>query len=1013
MRRTGTLTFGGTRAMAKTAAHWRRLALAIFAIAMILALVSPYFADPVDLSAPGVENGAVDYSRFGQLERAVELKGKWRVTWLAGDGAPPGATATAPVPGPWTGLRTARGGALPLLGLARYEVRIAGLRPGYYTIHVPAIYSASRVLIDGVDRSDRGRVTTSAAGARYDVRAHNVPFATDGGPVVIGLEIASWIHHDNGLIAAPVIGDVEAMNRWGAVKWSGDTLYNGCILLVAALAITIFLFRQSDRAPLYLGLGCIFLLPAVSIIGYDNLLVTQLPWLKFQWMMTLQYLTFSISICLFLANAHALFPSESPRSVMRVAVGLFTLFTLRQAWAFWNGRTLDASNFQQWPLLLIAATLIYIVVIVARGTWRRREGAPTLLVGVAAFVTALMTELAINVGWITSDQIVRYDVSAAGVLLLLFSHVVLMAERWSLATARAEQTSDELRQLLDVNTAITSDLQLGSLLEKIVQVTGRIIRADRSSLFLKDERSDELASLVAEGVGEHAIRFDKDSGLAGDAFARNEVVNVADAYADARFNRAIDSETGYRTRSVLSVPISARDGRTLGVMQALNRLDGRPFDEDDIARISAFGAQAAIAIDNARLFTEVVAARNFDDSILRSMSGGVIALDGDWTITKVNAAAAAILGVGDDELLGDDARARLRGRNDWLIDEIAAVVDTGEPKLLLDADLATATRTASVNLSIAPLQGEAGQIGMLILMEDISEGKRMQSAMRRFMTQQVVDQVLGRDDDLLFGTACEASVLFADIRGFTTLAEALSARATVEMLNELFTELFEAIAAAGGVLDKYIGDAIMAVFGAPLPSGRDPQNAVRSGIDMLRLLDALNARRAERDAPPIRLGIGIATGEVIAGTIGSPKRMDYTVIGDSANLASRLQDLTRTYGVDMLVCEKTAAAIDCELAVREIDVMRVRGRQRPEKIFAVQALAGDPAVADALGALYAEGRARLGDGDWAAAIAAFEQALTIDPKDGPSRVMLQRARSLADDPMANGGDVVWRAPAKG
>src|SRR6185437_3126423 len=212
----------------------------------------------------------------------------------------------------------------------------------------------------------------------------------------------------------------------------------------------------------------------------------------------------------------------------------------------------------------------------------------------------------------------------------------------------------------------------------------------------------------------------------------------------------------------------------------------------------------------------------------------------------------------------------------------------------------------------------------LIIVEDISEAKRVQGAMRRFVTQEVVDRIVGREDELLFGAACEASVLFADIRNFTTLAERLNPRDTVDMLNEIFTELFEAVASNQGVLDKFIGDAVMAVYGAPLSSGRDPANAVESAVTMIGMIRTINEKARARGLAEVRLGVGVASGEVVAGTIGSPKRMDYTVIGDSVNLASRLEGITKMYKVSIVVCEHTARSVKAVQALRELDVIKVR-----------------------------------------------------------------------------------------
>jgi adenylate cyclase len=395
-------------------------------------------------------------------------------------------------------------------------------------------------------------------------------------------------------------------------------------------------------------------------------------------------------------------------------------------------------------------------------------------------------------------------------------------------------------------------------------------------------------------------------------------------------------------------------------------------------RMSAFAAQAAIAIENATLFAEVAAERNYNESILRSMSSGVITLDRDARVAKLNAAACTILGIPPEAAGGADARLLLTGDNAWLMDEIETVSASGRPKALLDADVRTVRGdTISANLSIVPLMTEVEPVGLLILIEDISEGKRLQGAMRRFMTQKVVDQIMGREDELLFGSACRASVLFADIRNFTAHAEGLGPRDTVEMLNEIFTDLFEAVSASDGVLDKFIGDAVMAVYGAPLSSGRDALNAVESAMAMIEMIGAINERRRGRGLSDISLGIAVASGEVIAGTIGSPKRMDYTVIGDSVNLASRLEAITKVYQVGIVICEDTAQAVGTAKPLRELDTIRVRGRQRPERIF--QVMTENAPLSPAALEAYARGRVALAEARWADAVAAFEAAVAAAP----------------------------------
>ena len=185
------------------------------------------------------------------------------------------------------------------------------------------------------------------------------------------------------------------------------------------------------------------------------------------------------------------------------------------------------------------------------------------------------------------------------------------------------------------------------------------------------------------------------------------------------------------------------------------------------------------------------------------------------------------------------------------------------------------------------------------------------------------------------GSLQTVTILFSDIRGFTTTSEKIGARATVAMLNEYLSLMGELIEQNDGILDKYIGDAIMALFGAPFPSSNDATHAVLTAWAMLKSVEKLNRARAARGDDQIYIGLGINTGEVVVGNIGSERRMDYTVIGDAVNLAARLESATKQYSSKLLISEFTFNNLPKTLAknFRNVDLMTVKGKTQPVTIY--------------------------------------------------------------------------------
>ena len=224
---------------------------------------------------------------------------------------------------------------------------------------------------------------------------------------------------------------------------------------------------------------------------------------------------------------------------------------------------------------------------------------------------------------------------------------------------------------------------------------------------------------------------------------------------------------------------------------------------------------------------------------------------------------------------------------------------------------------------------------------EMVEGLRQRELIRetfgRYVTQQVADEILAGSVQL-GGDLKTATVLFSDIRGFTTLSEKMSPEEVVAFLNRYFDSMVDCVFEHGGILDKFIGDAVMAVFGVPMGLGSakdDARAAVDCALAMSKRLDALNAQ-APAGTPKIEIGIGLHTGELVAGNIGSQKRMEYTVIGDTVNLTSRLESMTKSLGKRILLTETTAAYCEGTHLCEPLDTLPVRGRDEPVRVYSVR-----------------------------------------------------------------------------
>ena len=582
-------------------------------------------------------------------------------------------------------------------------------------------------------------------------------------------------------------------------------------------------------------------------------------------------------------------------------------------------------------------------------------------------------------------------------------------------------------EFISIVSDVTAEIDLSALLKRVMEEATRMLNADRATLFLNDEKTNELFSRVAMGEGMGEIRLPNTAGIAGSVFTSGKTMNIPYAYADLRFNPAFDKQTGYFTRSILCVPVTNKNGKVIGCTQVLNKKGGK-FTEEDESRLKAFTQQVAIALENAKLFDDVSKSRKYNESMLSSMSNGVITIDGDGKIVTCNKSGLKIFKVNEKNLIGLDSNKFFIDQNQWIEEKINLVRDSKEPELIMDAEIEVFNQETekneiiSVNLTILPLINEDSDgrtdekesfLGILLMIEDISSEKRMKSTMSRYMDPGIADQLLEDGADIMGGLDTTATLLFSDLRSFTNITESLGAQGTVKLLNEYFEIMVECISEQGGMLDKFIGDAIMAAFGLPISHEDDEDRGVKAGINMIKRLWDWNEQREKDGKPPLDMGLGLNTDKIVAGNIGSQKRMDYTMIGDGVNLAARLESACKQYNARILISDFTFKKLKGTYRIRYIDDVVVKGKTEPVGVHEVLDYHSEKTFPNLMDVVnhFNEGRKKYISGDFDQAITSFKECLKINSEDKLSETYIDRCNQLISEKPKN-WDGVWVMKSK-
>lgn len=510
--------------------------------------------------------------------------------------------------------------------------------------------------------------------------------------------------------------------------------------------------------------------------------------------------------------------------------------------------------------------------------------------------------------------------------------------------ASQEKEQQQLKALQEIGAIINSSLDLQEVLGLVMDAIIRLTQADRSMLLLRDAESGELEVQVYRGIERKAMEsssFQISRSIVDSVAETGEPVVTMNAQSDPRFGMQ-ESVISYNLRSILCVPLKIKDTIT-GVIYADNRIATGLFNDADLDLMTAFANQAAVAIENARMFRqirdnliEITEMKDLMDNVFASIASGVVTIDESDQIFLYNKAAERILGLTPDSVLWQTYQQMLSLLQLPVHDLVEQVKRSGGTQNA-ELDLVQLQTTTTLNMTFTPLRDMDQQtMGVAMVLDDISEKKRMESV-RRYLPPALVDQV--RDIDAAQRPQRrQLSVLFADVRGFSTFSEHLDPEALIEVINGYFTEAVRAITRFEGMTDKFMGDAVMALFNTPLnPQENHAERAVRTAVMIKKYMAAYYQELA--DNRKLYFGIGIHTGEAVVGNVGSALRKDYSAIGDAVNLAKRLQENARP---NQIIISQPVYDVVKDIVIAEaLNPIRVKGRMQLEQIYNLVGLKGE------------------------------------------------------------------------
>ncbi|MBI9046095.1 MAG: GAF domain-containing protein [Anaerolineaceae bacterium] len=527
----------------------------------------------------------------------------------------------------------------------------------------------------------------------------------------------------------------------------------------------------------------------------------------------------------------------------------------------------------------------------------------------------------------------------------LYKNVIRLAENLPEFHSKVKNLEEQrkvFRGLSEVGQVVNSSLESDEVLQIVMDTIIRLTEAERGFLMLKNSKG-ELEIRIARDWEQGSLEsaeFEISKTVINRVADQGNPVLTTNAQEDTRFTGQ-DSIIAFNLRSILCVPLKVKDVIT-GVVYVDNRIRSGLFTQDELELLSVFGNQAAVAIENARLFnsvrktlSEVTELKNLMDNVFSSIPSGVVTTDEFNHITLVNRSAERILGKVAETIIDTPLKEGLESIYPLIKPYYESVLQTDQAIIDMEGSpVLPEIGRLDLRFSLSPLKDSFKQTqGVAVVMEDLTERKRLEAQKRlfeRMVSPAVIDQIDPHSISL-GGQRSQITALFADIRGFTSFSESVNPEELVMVLNQYLSAAAEAILNENGTIDKFLGDAVMAWFNAPVLQEDHPMRAIRAAISIRNSLDSLHRRVPAH----LRLsfGIGIHVGDAIMGLVGSERRLDFTAIGDSVNTAKRIQE--NAGPGQILISQQVYEFVHENVVTAKPDQIQAKGKREPLLVYEV------------------------------------------------------------------------------